>query len=115
MRINLPLSALLLGAAFAGCSEGEEGENVGPAACEDFVRTIGDVAERCGFDRQQNESVFETVATGGGGCEAVTGIRDIDALYDDCLPWFEAITCAQFNDPELTVPPSCRSQFVLAP
>ncbi len=106
MRFQLALSTLLLALPAAGCSG-----NVGQAGCEDAVRTIGDVAVRCGFDRQANEAVFEANATAGRGCEGVVGLRDEEAFYEECLPSIESLTCAEFDDPEYVTPASCSMQL----
>ena len=98
--------ALLLFLGAAGCSN-----NVAPQACRDLVTTVGDKAAECGFDRAVNERVFEENATGSRGCGAVAEIRDINGFYDGCIPFFEGLTCAQFDDPTLTLPDSCRMQL----
>lgn len=109
MRIDWIISTLLLGLTLtSGCSS-----NAGQVGCEDLVRTIGDVAERCGFDRVVNEEAVEANVNRHRGCEAVASLRDEAAFYDACLPFVENLTCAQFDDPGLTFPASCSMQLEL--
>ena len=108
MTNHMKASLTLLGmiAALTGCND-----SVGTAGCQDFVRTIGDVAVRCGFDRQANEDAAEESATAGYGCGAVVSLRDEEAFYDSCLPYVEGLTCEQFDDPATTFPSSCSMQL----
>lgn len=106
-RIYHTIATLLLGLTLiSGCSG-----SAGQVGCEDLVRTVGDVAERCGFDRAVNEQAFESNATAGFGCEEVDSLRDEAAFYDACIPFFEDLTCAEFDDPAFTLPASCQMQL----
>ncbi len=109
MRFQMTFGLMLL--ALGGLVPGCDDDNVGEAGCEDLVRTFGDVAVRCGFDRDVNEDAVESSVTGGLGCEAVVSLRDADAFYDSCIPFIDSLTCAQFDDPDLTVPSSCSMQL----
>ena len=99
------LAALLVVSA-PGCSN-----NVAPQACRDLVTAVGDKAVECGFDRAANEAAFEDTVSRSQGCDAVESVRDIASFYDDCIPFFEGLTCAQFDDPGLTLPSSCAMQL----
>ncbi|GAB5544044.1 MAG: hypothetical protein RLP09_44900 [Sandaracinaceae bacterium] len=89
----------------AGCSQ-----NVGEVACEDVITTIGDVAERCGYDRQATEDDFRRLLP--VECAEIVELRDADSFYDECLPQLGALTCGEFDDPSFTLPPSCRDQLL---
>jgi hypothetical protein len=110
----------LLGSALAcGCTFGpkpSEDTPVDPAteaaqACEDTADAVASSAERCGYDYQTNYDLFVEGA-GAVDCSDFTSVRDIDALYDDCIPFLSSLSCAQIDDPALQLPASCKSQLL---
>lgn len=105
MRRTLALYAALV---LPACSP-----NAGVVGCEDFVEVMGDKAEECGFDREANEDAAEDGATMGMGCRAVVDLRDPDAFYDECLPYLRGLTCAELDNPDVMIPPSCSMQILV--
>ncbi len=80
-------------------------------ACDDLVMAFGDSVERCGFDREINESEFEAGATMGMGCNRTDRIRDIDDFYDVCIPFIEGLTCSELET-GFDVPDECVEQLL---
>lgn len=107
-RTSLLISvfAALLGAS--GCAP------TPPETCRDYLRAIGDAAERCGGDREAAEDAVEDGfrREHGAGCGGADEVRDVDDFYDVCIPWVEALTCEELASPSLTLPPECRDQII---
>lgn len=106
---------LLAGAVFsaAGCSSSSgDGNRSGPAqACHDMAHAIASSGEHCGYDYQANYNTFIGAAA-NGDCDNIVQIRDSEALYQVCIPYLENLTCAQVEDPNLSLPPECHSQLL---
>jgi hypothetical protein len=96
-----------LALALAGC--GSPGAN----ACEAVAAALASTAGNCGLDPDKNHDAFIQAAA-GGDCGTIHSVRDPDALYSDCIPKLEALTCAQINDPALAgqLPSSCIGQLL---
>jgi len=106
-----PLVLILLAMAgpVSGCSDNDD---VGRVGCNDLLRTFGDVADRCGLDRDVTEDEIEFAVTAGQGCEAIVALRDEEAFYEECLPYIEGFTCEQLTSEDTTYPPSCTMQVL---
>jgi hypothetical protein len=79
------------------------------AACEDFVDAVGAAYERCEYGTQ--EQIEQQAETLYGGCGVVEAIRDVDELYEECLPAIEAIGCDDIEAGR--IPPSCENQLLI--
>ncbi|MCB9613149.1 MAG: hypothetical protein H6722_11905 [Sandaracinus sp.] len=84
-------------------------------ACRDVVHALGTKAEECGEDREAVEEAIEQGLrdTYGAGCEGVDEVRDIDGLYDFCLPRIEGMACEDYRAGNL--PLACRHQLNFYP
>lgn len=80
-------------------------------ACRDLVTAYGDSAERCGVDRDLYESDFESGATMDMGCGQTDQIRDLDDLYDVCIPYFETLSCTELETLS-GLPDECLDQLL---
>jgi hypothetical protein len=76
----------------------------------DMAGAIAGSAQRCGFDYQVNYDAFVDAAA-GGDCANITFVRDLDALYDECVPFMKGLTCEQIDDPALAFPAACQQQL----
>jgi len=96
-----------IGIGVSGC--GSPGAN----ACEDVAAALGSAAGACGLDAELNRTAFIRAAA-GGDCGTIQSVRDADALYKDCIPALEKLTCAQINDPGLAgqLPAGCVGQLL---
>jgi hypothetical protein len=103
----------LLGFAAAGCGESEA-----EAACEDFIEAYSaKAADECSLGTHEDvrRSIFAGFAMFGvDECSDFDRVRDVQALYDDCLPGIRALTCAQVTD-AASLPPSCSGQLQVEP
>lgn len=79
-----------------------------PQACRDTADAIASKATDCGDDY---DSVYDqfVAAAAGGDCSNIVAIRDRDALYDDCIPGIDSLSCTQLDNGEL--PDACRNQL----
>ena len=83
-------------------------------ACRDFLTAFGNVAERCGDDREVVEEIIENDirATYGSGCGGADRIRDEDDFYDVCLPYIESLSCDDYASGTFSFPPECIDQLI---
>lgn len=96
---------LLAMVGLLGCGD------AGAEACQDLVKTIADRAGDCGFDRDDFERSFEARLTEGRGCEDIIRVRDEDAFYEVCIPFFENLECGPFLNGSFEPPPECERQL----
>jgi hypothetical protein len=105
------LAVLVL--ASLGCGESEA-----EAACEDFVETYtAKAADECAIGTRDDirRSIFAGFAMFGvDECSDFDRVRDVGALYDQCLPGIRALTCTQVTD-AASLPPSCSGQLQVEP
>jgi hypothetical protein len=80
-------------------------------ACEDTADAVASSAARCGHDYQATYDAFVQGA-GADACTDFKSVRDVDALYDECIPFLSALSCAQVDDPGLVLPEACQSQLL---
>jgi hypothetical protein len=99
------LLLLTLVLALTGCESNPDPEQ----ACEDTADALARAAVRC--DLGKYPEVFGQFVSDVGGCERVIAVRDVDALYDDCFPGIEKLSCPQFQGGEL--PESCKEQLLI--
>src|SRR5262245_48453785 len=78
-------------------------------ACMDVADAFATAAARCGYGYKVTYNAFERAI---GGCANTVGVRDMQLLYDDCIPLLKSLTCDELIDPTLQLPESCRGQFV---
>jgi hypothetical protein len=78
-------------------------------ACEDTADAIAKAAVRCNLGKYPE--VFGQFVFDIGGCENVVAVRDVDALYDDCLPTIEKLSCPELQGNAL--PESCKEQLLI--
>jgi len=78
-------------------------------ACEDVVDAVGVAFVRCGFGTP--EAVESVAETEFGGCENIDDIRDIDELYEECIPAIRTLDCDDIEAGR--VPASCENQFLI--
>jgi hypothetical protein len=50
-------------------------------------------------------------AAAGGDCRNIKNVRDINALYGDCVPWIQRAQCTQLRDTS-AFPDSCKGQLL---
>src|SRR5262245_476802 len=113
------LLLLTLVLALTGCEGNPDPEQ----ACEDTADALAKAAVRCNLGKYPE--VFGAVVSGVGDCECaaceqVVAVRDIDALYDDCFPTLQKLSCPEieklFSLPQIPeeTPASCREQLLVS-
>lgn len=99
--------------ASLGCGESEA-----EAACEDFIEAYSaKAADECAIGTRDEirRSIFAGFAMFGvDECSDFDRVRDVQALYDQCLPGIRALTCTQVTD-AASLPPSCSGQLQVEP
>lgn len=83
------------------------------AACNDIADAVAAAAQRCGDDYQQARDQFLADAV-GGDCANVVEVRNASTLYDDCIPWWDNLTCPEYDSlTTADVPASCQNQLLV--
>jgi hypothetical protein len=103
----LLVSILLLPLLAAGCGGGSVGEE--EKACLDMADVVAKASQRCGGDYKANYDAFIDAAA-GGDCGNIKDVRDVDALYDECFPYIESVSCIDLVDAS-SYPAACVSQL----
>jgi len=93
-----------------GCGGEKNWEDVPPEdACMDLADAFGRLCTRCNiatYDECNTE--FLRMAN---FCQGVK-IRDINSLYNSCIPWFESVNCEYVFSESFDLDPSCKSQLL---
>ena len=105
MRSVLAMLAILVG----GC-----GDDEAEKACEDYADGAGEMGERCFPDDPNAYDALHDAAVNAvdGDCGNVIDIRDMDELYDECLPWMEDVACSIVQDEGFALDSACRDQLL---
>jgi hypothetical protein len=80
--------------------------------CEAYVDAFVSMCVRCGVDIRwaQNRARYNV----GGDCADVLVVRDVHAMYGECIPWLDSLTPELLNQGALLAPPyACLEQFHL--
>ena len=106
MRVWVLFGVLFLVAIMvSGC--GEDVPRTPEGACLHVADAMGRGCNRCfGTYAECYNSVIDSV---GGDCANVVEIRDMDALYDECIPWLDFVDCLDFYGYQS----SCRDQLII--
>ena len=110
MRAWVLFGVLFLGAVMvSGC--GEDGPRTPEGACVDLVNAFGGLCVRCdiGSFEECRSSLLDVV---GGDCANVIDIRDMDEFYEECIPWFNFLSCEEVQSEGFALDPSCRGQLL---
>lgn len=76
---------------FGDCSEDNYTQPDPVTACRDAATAFGSWYVRCGFSYQDG---YNEIDPSCASCDTISGIDDINALYDVCLPWiWSQYTC----------------------
>lgn len=79
-------------------------------ACGDYLLALGGAALRCG-DQPAARAALANETIRGPDCLSVKKVRDPNALYRQCLPWFSDASCADIGDPS-KLPSACKTPFL---
>jgi hypothetical protein len=79
-------------------------------ACGDYLWALGEAALRCSEQPAAHEALARE-AFNGPDCLSVTTVRDPNALYMQCLPWFSQASCVEIGDAS-KLPGSCKNPFL---
>lgn len=78
-------------------------------ACNQFVTAMVDAYNRCGMSDGANSARITGIAI----CSKVIALRDPNALYNICIPFYQQqVQCQQMLNPVLYQPPACTNVFV---
>lgn len=80
--------------------------------CLDLAAAYADAFARCGEDPDLLYGAFIKQVV-NGSCENVYRLRDEKELREECIPWFESVTCEELYDPYMEFPSSCEWQLEL--
>lgn len=114
MGVAKRLGCALVAFWVAACSSdsGGGGGNAEAAkACQDVADAVARAAQRCGQDYQTNYDAFVDTAA-NGSCSNVVQVRDEQALYGVCIPFFDTVECSELLGPSPQFPPECQSQLL---
>lgn len=92
-----------------GGSTGTGGSTAADAqrACLDFVDAAASAYAGCGYSYgEARDTILQQL---GGDCIGIVQVRDETALRTECIPWFQAATCAELDSGPL--PAGCEKQF----
>jgi len=78
-------------------------------ACYDFAALLGNKMFECTMDPDLSNKWQEDLEA-LLDCPTVTGVRDIDVLYEECFPALIVMSCDDLYNVE--PPNSCMSQFI---
>jgi hypothetical protein len=91
-------------------SDGSTPQSVNPRdVCVDTANAVATAAQRCGELFADAFQDFVNAAA-GGDCKNVKNIRDVNALYQSCIPWIQKATCNDLKAGNL--PDSCLGQLL---
>jgi hypothetical protein len=84
-------------------------------ACLDTADAYGDMCARCfPADPSAYSSCYDAILQGvNGSCRQVVNVRDVEELYNQCLPWTEQVSCAALSSPTFALDSSCQGQLLL--
>lgn len=98
--------------AACGTATTEQGmERTPTEVCLDVANAVATTVQRCGGDYGDAFTSFVDTAV-DGSCQNVVFIRDIDELYDVCIPTVEQTSCDVVLDVIDRVPEPCRDQLI---
>ena len=95
---------LLIVACLMACG-GEDGPTP-EESCLDIAEEWGRLCDRCDVDDYL--SCYDSIA---GDCYMATSIRDVDALYDVCIPWMQTVSCSYVSSDDFELDSSCEGQL----
>jgi hypothetical protein len=79
--------------------------------CVDLANTVAlALQQKCKALFADEWQAFVNAAA-GGDCRNIKSIRDIDALYSDCVPWIQRASCADLQNAS-AIPDSCKGQLL---
>jgi hypothetical protein len=109
--------ALSLG-LFFGCSGGGEDDDLSGVEreiaaqrdCRGLAEAFGLWTDDCGGGVSEGYELVTGAV--GGSCSNVVDIRDRAEFTDQCLPWVEALDCADYESSNFSIDSSCREQLL---
>ncbi len=108
------LASLTVAIAGASCGDStDEDSEVEPdQACRDVADAVAEAYARC-QDRDRGEVRANFIdSAANGDCDNVIRVRERSELYDECLPFWQELECADFEE-EIELPASCNGQLIL--
>lgn len=105
----ITLAASMTSACSGNRGSGDDAADVEEQACLDVAEGVAAAAGRCGGDYQANYDAFIDGAA-EGDCANIVQVRDRAALYDECLPSLEVVSCDDLLAGQLD--DSCRDQLL---
>jgi hypothetical protein len=108
-RMRVLIASTFAAALVASCSSSTSPPSTSAQACLDTADAVGKAAQRCSEDYQTAYNDFVQNAA-NGSCNNITSVRDIQSLYNTCIPSFQTITCTDLDNGKLDA--TCDSQLV---
>ncbi len=83
--------------------------NTPSTVCDDYWEAAQDLLRRCGFS--PSRCILVTDDGHQFTCQEADRVRDVAAIYDECIPNLEITVCERIADDPCWQPMACNDQF----